>query len=291
MLFRDIISEVEGVRTVQHSGFKSNKFYLLIRYFLKERISKRKVRIAKSYFNINPYEFYSFEDTIRRISQERMSIARFGTGEIECLIKSNRNGWSGYQKFSNELKLSLLECIENTPANLILAILPNPPGLIAKRNSPMKNLNDIEYVYYKYYKYITNVFDNRLMYADSTMFLFHHWNSILSFDESFLKLTKLKSIWNGRKVVFVYSKGGRFNPSHSFFLGANNVGEVLVPNINAFDKVEENLNECLPYGMECLFIVSAGIAATVLVYKLSLINFQAIDIGHFTHRLESSGIF
>lgn len=93
-------------------------------------------------------------------------------------------------------------------------------------------------------------------------------------------LKVLKKIWEDREIVFVYSKEGRFKREERLFNNIRNYEEIFIPPINAFDTYTNILEKCKTKEKEKLFLISGGPTATVLAYDLSLLGYQAIDIGH-----------
>ena len=93
-------------------------------------------------------------------------------------------------------------------------------------------------------------------------------------------LRAYRKIWEGRKVVFITSKNGRFDNDKRFFDNIKETNFIDIPPVDAFDKYEEILKEAKKYPKDYLFLIAAGPTATVLAYDLHKSGYQAIDIGH-----------
>jgi hypothetical protein len=89
-----------------------------------------------------------------------------------------------------------------------------------------------------------------------------------------------KKIWNNKKVVFVYSKEGRFDAKHELFSNIKESKHIDIPPKNAFQKYDETLLAAKKYSTDWLFLIAGGPAASVLAYDLAVAGYQAIDIGH-----------
>ena len=105
-------------------------------------------------------------------------------------------------------------------------------------------------------------------------------------DFNSMKAELFKKIWFNRKVIFVYSLTGRFNPNDKMFENVNEKGFVYIELRNAFKSYYSILKECEKFEKDYLFIISAGNTATILSYDLTIKGYQAIDVGHITYNLE-----
>ena len=284
-MFKDRLTIQNNSYQLKVAGFKKTAFYRTVRYYLKERISKKEILLSKKKFQITPLPIEHYLDTLDEILLKKLSIARFGTGELECIISKGKYGWTGYQKFSVSLALELKEVLTSELDNMLVAILPNPPGFIRVFNSPSKFLNDIEYIYYKYRKTIYDLISFERTYADSTLFLFHHRIHEFRFSsESYI--ANIKKIWSGRDVVFIFGSKANFNIDSDLFDNISSSQSLIIPNMNAYEKIDDIFYDCIKINKNKLFIISGGPFATVLVYRLSKLNYQALDVGHITKRFE-----
>ena len=198
------------------------------------------------------------------------SLARFGDAEFDTAFL-NLNPDDPYQKFDDELSEKLKEVISYPSDEKLMVCIPplNPKNNNPKFRGHLKfwpwywlqrweNLN----------KYFTNeVYGNSLFSRDA---VFHE-----------LPLQQLKEIWNQRKVVFVYSKQGRFVYDERLFSNIREKREVFIPATHAFSEYSRILEECSTFSKEYLFFLSGGPTATVLAFDLMKMGYQALDMGHF----------
>lgn len=98
-----------------------------------------------------------------------------------------------------------------------------------------------------------------------------------------VELSKIKKFLEDKEVIFVCSKKGRFNKDRRLFNSIKSYEEIFISPVNAFDDYDKILKECKTKGKEEIFLISAGPTATILAYDLSLLGYQAIDIGHFSN--------
>lgn len=88
-----------------------------------------------------------------------------------------------------------------------------------------------------------------------------------------------EKIWSGRKVVIVQSEGNRFEYRTPVGMQAREIKHVIIPKEHAYEKYSLILNECKSNPKDSLFLVTAGPTATALCSDLTLLGFQAIDVG------------
>lgn len=72
----------------------------------------------------------------------------------------------------------------------------------------------------------------------------------------------------------------RLGIGNDLFNNVKGIERILVPEINAFNKYDEIINEVKKLSKDKLILLAAGPTATVLAYDLYKEGYQAIDIGH-----------
>ncbi|OTG79570.1 hypothetical protein B9T31_16915 [Acinetobacter sp. ANC 4558] len=100
-------------------------------------------------------------------------------------------------------------------------------------------------------------------------------------------IDKWKSVWDQRKVIFITGDGSRFDFGHVLF---DNIAEsevFLSKATHAIKDIPRVLAEVSQKDKDVLFLISLGPAATILAYELTLLGYQAIDIGHITSCYDS----
>lgn len=268
------------------SLIKKTNLYKLMRYIFRERIGFYRLYKSKEWFKYHQFDFYSFDETIGLLASGKYSLIRFADGEFTCMAGGMKNIWAGSSKCDVIIKESLINITQSKSDKILIGITTNPPGRITVNNSPMRGLNSIEYIYYKYIHKLVNFFPLERKYVNSGLFLLYHYglNSREEIDHYYRTLT---NIWDCKKVVFVCSLEGRFDPEDDLF---NNVSEkniVYCNSVNAHHNLDEIQKKCLEYPKEYLFILSCGFLAKILALNLSNCGYQAIDVGHLTFYKQS----
>lgn len=210
----------------------------------------------------------TIEETLNEIINYKKSITRFGDGEFNLLSESKK-AQNIFQNKNIKLKKRFIEILENDNENIITCIFP----LRSKNYQNTINTKFMERYWLSRWNELKKYLKQEKIYG----------NMMISRVDIFyeLDLDKIMKIWQDRKVVFVYSKEGRFNRDNRLFGNIEEFSEIFIPATNAFEKYEEILNKCKNCSKDTLFLIAAGPTATVLAYDLSLEGYQAIDIGHF----------
>lgn len=245
-------------------------------------IQKVKRRIFH-YFSIARYPIYrllykfpkveTIEETLQNIIDKRLSIARFGDGELSLLYHNN----IGFQNFNEDLKKRLQEIILDTNNGKCLIGIPssleNLDGFTRDAKMMFRSLIG---GYYKNYNKFLKI---NFRYPNSFITRFYMDIEDKSIARKYFFL--LKQIWQDRKVVIIEGEFTRFGIGNDFLSNASEVSRILVPSKNAFgcyDLILETIQNSI--NKDILVLAAIGPTATVLCYDLAKIGYQAIDIGH-----------
>lgn len=235
------------------------------------------------YFNIYlwPYRRHpkvlSVYDTIDLIIKNKLSVIRFGDGEISLMDGLNL----GFQKY-NKYLVEKLEWIIRANEEGLLITVPNIWG-------KMDNLEDYAYRFGVHHAYRCGHLWNSLLsleqiYGDTGMTRFY----LAYKDKSDCGNTfkKLFSIWEGKDVVLVEGEKSRLGVGNDMLDNVKSLKRILCPPDNAFDKYEEIKAWVLKFDKNKLILVSLGPTAKVLAYDLFLLGYRVIDIGHIDMEYE-----
>jgi hypothetical protein len=211
-------------------------------------------------------QVYSPLDTLKLL-QQGFSIARFGDGELSLVLGDSLC----FQKY-NKVLANKLRCIlqNNHECKCLVSIMPAGDCgfsdiFYRKRSSIIKFLN--------FEKPYANTLVTR------------------AFSLQTIPKEEYRKIWNNRKVVFVYSSRGRFYIEAALFSNISLYEVIDIPPKNAFSEYDRIFNEAKQYPLDWLFLIAAGPTATVLAFELSVLGYQAIDIGHLPNcYLEALGL-
>ena len=249
---------------------------------LVHRVKHDAVRFIKSRFeHIDPKDIerlkqiendfpkvLSTSETLDLIIKDELSISRYGDAEFDICNQENKE--DKWQKPSDELTKRLKEILDVEEKGFLVCI----PPYNAKNNN-IKNYHG-SLSFWQVYWF------NKYNKIRPLLTKSKYGNSFVSRDSVFYEnpLNKIMSIWDKKKVVFVYGKGGRFEEDSVIFSNIIRAGRILVPPTNAFDEYDEILAKCIEYPQDVMFLISAGPTASVLAYDLFKSGYRALDIGH-----------
>lgn len=216
-------------------------------------------------------EVVTIDNTINTIVADRCSVSRFGDGEM--LLMGNKP--IRFQQWSEELSSRLKEVILSKNQNHLVCISDVFNDLYRYNRKARRfwrthffisgDLWDKNLVPgRKYY----NTFMTRPYMDYKTKNNTGHW-----FD-------MLKTIWDGRDVVFIEGEKSRLGVGNDLFSNASSIKRILCPPTNAFERYNEIFNKAMEQDKNVLFLIALGPTATVLAYDLFKNGYQAIDVGH-----------
>ncbi|MBQ8886252.1 MAG: DUF1792 domain-containing protein [Candidatus Gastranaerophilales bacterium] len=228
---------------------------------------------------IFPKNILSIEDTISYVINNKASVSRIGDGEE---LGGNILGRDCHFP---ELKDKLTKIMKNGSNKNCLVCVNN-------FNADKEDLS----LYWRrhFLNYWTNVvppsvlqtleFDNVGVYGDAYAFLFY-FNGATSAE---IKKRKryIEQIWNNRKVLFVVNRDSKIVKDNECFSNVLLKDYIYGPEYNAYEKYYEIYEQIKNnYGTDWLIYIEMGAMATVLAYELSVLGYQALDMGHFYTRI------
>lgn len=209
-------------------------------------------------------------ETIEKLKKDNISLIRFGDGEFSIYL-NNKDIY--YQKFSNNLKCYLKEIEKgyNKDSKYLLSI---PNEMFTEsivwffKHKKIYLLCFAKYrVYFRYFMKKNTIFGDAMCFikenfneyiklwedVQNVIFVHNDEKWAKNFEENFKK-----------KTYFIKT------PSSDAFESSEELIEKIIDTIN-----KNKLNN-KPYRI----LISAGPAAKVIVYKLSLMGIVAYDVGH-----------
>lgn len=221
-----------------------------------------------------PPKIYSALQTIDLIINDKLSVARFGDGEFDMMLKINH---PKFQVCNDRLCASLYDTL-NCQSNDLLVCIPN---VFEDRN--LNTLNGKAARHWKRFlmqnrKKLYNMINFNKTYGDALFT--RHYLDLKNKGNSRSYFQKVKGIWRGRKVVIIEGKFTRFGVRNDLLDCAASVSRILCPERNAYERYAEILDVATKEDKDGLFLLALGPTATVLACDLSKKGYQAIDIGH-----------
>lgn len=214
----------------------------------------------------------SIDETIRHITEGNRSISRFGDGEI---LLTNPSKSIGFQKGSPSLAKRLREVLASHEEGHLVAI----PDVFNDLNRYRRKCRRFQRTHFFIYG---SLWDRLLTPGRryENAFLSRPYMDYVSKENCEHWFHRLKTIWDGRDVVFIEGEKSRLGIGNDLFNNARSIRRILCPSRNAFEKYDRILNEALKLEKGVLFLIALGPTATILAYDLHKAGYQAVDIGH-----------
>lgn len=218
----------------------------------------------------NPVRIHDNNETLDKLCRERLSIARFGDGEMNIM----RGNSIDFQRYNKILADRLEEILGGGQDRCLIGI---PPVL--------KRMRGFRVQARRYW--VENLFDNYEWWEKSLESRDYYSANItrpyIDYEDrkkSGAWFSKMKRLWDGRKVLIVEGTGTRFGVGNDLLANAQEVKRIICPAKNAF-AVYRNILECaLEFDKSYLILAALGPTATVLAYEMADHGYQAVDIGH-----------
>ncbi len=217
------------------------------------------------------YKIYSEEQTIDLIIEKKLSLCRFGDGEIKWILGKKQQS---FQDNNPLLSKRLLEVLTSNNKNILIGI-PKQIQDISSLNISAKSFwVNFTVSLSKELFNLLNV-DYNYCNASITRPYMDYKNKNVEY-----KFQNLKKMWNNREVVVIEGNFTRLGVNNDLFDNVKSLKRIICPSTNAFSKYNEILCEAKKIDSKKLILIALGPTATVLAYDLAMLGYQAIDIGH-----------
>ncbi|MEH6578319.1 MAG: GT-D fold domain-containing glycosyltransferase [Amphritea sp.] len=236
------------------------------RHKLRDKIDDAIIKFNNDkieYFVSNYPKVRTEAETINRIVEQKLSIARYGDGEFNMCIGRNKS----FQDYDENLVQQLKSILKSENSNVLVGIYT------------IKNSKDLTTLMKKFVvrrgNRVLQLFDNAKTYDSSTITTIFPTEK-KAFNEH---VSLLKKIWDKRKVLFVVGKDSRFFYEEELFDNINQHEFIYGPAKNAFSHYDDLMEQIQQYDKDWLIMISLGPTATIMAYDLAKKGFQAIDLG------------
>lgn len=214
----------------------------------------------------------SIEETIDKILTEKLSICRFGDGELLYMIDRLN---LPFQRQNDDLRNRLFEIIKFSNPAILVGL---PIGYYSLDNltdgSKRTWRSQISWIYPRLKRHLNF---NRPYYNASMTRLYMDYKDRSKSPALFQKIMKL---WENREILLIEGEKSRLGAGNDLFKKAKKIERILGPAHDAFGKFYELLAVALKQPKDKLILVAMGPTAKPLVYELAQAGYQAIDIGN-----------
>ncbi len=219
----------------------------------------------------------SIPETINVILKKRLSVIRFGDGEISLLDGLDLP----FQEKDLDLIKKLEQVIRVNDPELLICI----PGMWGKLDifAPYA-YHFIMHHMYRYNHTWKNLLSTTQIYGDTNVTRHYlAYNDKKNAGEIFKKIF---TIWENENAVLIEGSKSRLGVGNDMFTNAKSLKRILCPPENAYSRYNEILRETLKLPKETLILLSLGPTAKVLAYELFTQGYRVIDIGHIDMEYE-----
>ncbi len=211
-------------------------------------------------------------DVVEQIVKYRLSLARFGDGELKCIVGRDIN----FQPASKRLSEKLCSVFQNCSLKLLIGI-PDIFEHLERYNADEQRFwrYHLRFSRWNWYRYLHHSHS----YASTFLSRFYSMEYDRQLASSRLKV--LKQLWDKRNVIFVEGVDSKLGVGNDLFDNTASIRRILCPNKDAFSCYDDIKRITLEMAhTDDLIILALGPTATVLAAELCQSDLQALDLGH-----------
>lgn len=216
---------------------------------------------------------HTHTDTLDRLLHSDLSMARFGDGEFH-LIKQTEH--LGFQDIDDQLSQRLRDILSSSSDRCLICI---PYGLHTVQHlNAQGSFFWKQFVVFHYRKYIPYLNYNRPYYDACVTRPYIDW---LHKDHSSGFFSRLKQLWQGKRILIVEGSMSRLGVGNDLFSGVSAIGRIITLPQQAYTCYDQLLVETRRWAKDYdMVLLALGPTATVLAYDLAQLGLRALDIGH-----------
>lgn len=217
--------------------------------------------------------FYSDEETVDMIVNERKSMSRFGDGEIRWIMGVNLNS---FQDYSDNFAADLKKAFQSDNPNLLIGI---PYGLVDSSKCNLYSKLHWKTIKSGFFSNLLKIADLNRTYCNAS--ITRPYIDYRDYQFSTDNFNNLKRIWDKRDIVFVEGEKTKLGMGNDLFGNAKSIKRIICPAQNAYEKKEEIKNSILNnVSRETMILGALGPTASILAAEMTDLGYQFIDIGH-----------
>lgn len=219
----------------------------------------------------------SIEETVDIILEKKLSVIRFGDGEISLIDGMD----IPFQKRTDELS-EKLEYIFTVKDSRLLICIPGMWGSLSVFADYAYRF--IMHHMYRYNHIWTSLLSYDRIYGDTNVT--RHYLAYKDKTRATTLFKKIKAIWNNEDILLIEGAKSRLGVGNDLFANAKSIQRILCPPENAYAKYKEIEIEASKQDKKKLVLISLGPAAKVVAYDLFLLGYRVVDIGHIDMEYE-----
>ncbi|MEK5756508.1 GT-D fold domain-containing glycosyltransferase [Acinetobacter variabilis] len=210
--------------------------------------------------------FLSIRETLIVIKEHELSVARFGDGEIRCMVT---NKGCIFQKHDWKLMQELRD-ISAQNNNLMVCY----PGLLIEDDF-WNNFWSEFWPKCKFYLNQDRLGDAMITRPEAFYF----------YGQQIVDLWK--AIWEGKNICFVTGESSRLNAEHLIFSNIRSAQHILTKNNDAYTFIDDIFQQCIVKKDVDMFLIALGPTGTALAARLHQYGLRGLDIGHLNNSYDT----
>jgi glycosyltransferase family protein len=214
----------------------------------------------------------SIPETIDKILKDKVSICRFGDGEL-LYISEKRS--LPFQRQDDRLRKYFIKILKSENNNILIGL---PIGYHSLNNLKKSSKITWRAIISWTYPGVRKILKKDKTYYNASMTRLYMDYEDISHSGAWFK--KVQAIWNDKDILLIEGEKSRLGVGNDLFKNANSVKRILGPAHNAFDQFDNLLNFAKTQLQNHLVLVAMGPTAKPLAYELAIDGFQALDIGN-----------
>lgn len=219
----------------------------------------------------------SIHDTLRKVQRERLSVIRFGDGEISLIEGADL----AFQQYDPALAQQLREIIQTHHEKLLICI----PGIFGDISSLATTSFWFEIHHlFRHGSTWKQLVSSDYQYGDA--FLARPYIGYKDKGSAAETFQLVKKLWAQEKVVLIEGSESRLGVGNDLFAGVHSLRRILCPPEHAYRKVAEITERAATVPKDTLILISLGPAAKVVAFELFRKGYRVIDIGHIDMEYE-----
>lgn len=230
---------------------------------------------------IPSYTVHSIVESSRDVSQNNISLSRYGDGELRWLLGVPVT--HSFQKNDETLSNRLSEVFKSRDISNFAISLPELPN----KGSGYKFSEQVAWraFWVRYGMQLMPLIDPNYIYQNAFITRPYMAYKLKHQNEATEVFDNLKQSWNGKVVLIIEGKFTRFGIEDNLLSNAGDVKRIICPDVNAFEAYKSIYDAAVEsfqmFDLDKLIVLIAlGPTATVLCYDLAKLGVQAVDIGH-----------
>ena len=252
----------------------ADAFYRKLRFPFKLTHAAIKFPVANAH--ARQYQVLSAEQTIDLLlSDDRLSVCRYGDGELEMTLFKN----IGFQSFDERLSIRLKEIMRRGTQSDNRCLLCMPDAFRGTGN--MRFGSALFWFFHKafFFRHYEHLLKKGYRYGNTSVTRpYHDYKDKQPAARIF---AKFKQLFHDKKILIVEGSGTRLGLGNDLLDGARQIRRITTLNRNAFSVYNELYSNVLAHAREFdMVLISLGPTATVLAYDLSQHGILCIDTGH-----------